>query len=315
MKKIFISVLLVVFVIVSCACAVFKLTDNRNTEDTKDEEIGLPNYVFYFASSGSAVAYSGESSMEVPSGNVETKNFSFPGKSITNRPADASDQITLKINEDSYVLEYGGTYETALSDSENYKSYSVYNLYKRDWFRAYTRAVTNELLFFSNTSDARLEANCGITEAEAKDIAETTIISLYGQNILKEYTFEETIYTNTDNMVQYTVIYRKYVWGTPTDDSIQISINMSGKVVAINAKNLGLFSNAEKLLTKDSIDNAVDKMRETFSNKWTIGKTMLVLDSEGDYYISAHLFRDDSEGTKTMVVYVNLNLYRSIKSK
>lgn len=106
--------------------------------------------------------------------------------------------------------------------------------------------------------------------------------------------------------MQYTVVYRKYVWGTPTNDTIQISVNMKGDVAGVNAKSMGMFSLAEEQLSKDSISDALSMLNKTFSGEWGIGTTMLVLDAEGNYYISAQLSRNVSGELEAMLVYINV---------
>ena len=305
-KKLLTVVLLLLLATTLESCTASNRLINQNANDTGTDEDYLPDYVFYFESSGSSTANPADPSTEYLSKISEPKIFSFSSKTKTERPSDAADQITININGDSCLLDYGGTYETALSESTDFKYFSKFNLYKTDTIRAYTRGAANELLYFSNTGEVRSETNGGITESEAKKTADSTLLSLYGEKACQEYTFDEAVYTETELIVQYTVIYRKYVWGTPTNDAIQISINTAGKVVAVNAKSLGLFSSAENKLTKQNIDNAVNILRDTFSDKWTVGTAMLVLDSKGDYYVSAHLLQPGPEKTDTMVVYVNV---------
>ena len=102
------------------------------------------------------------------------------------------------------------------------------------------------------------------------------------------------------------------VWNAipPTNDTIQIGINMKREVVGINAKNLGTFSLPEKKIDKEAIANAISALENEFANYWTIAEETLILDSEGDYYISGMLYRRSSqeidEDFETMMVYINV---------
>lgn len=53
-----------------------------------------------------------------------------------------------------------------------------------------------------------LKVTGDLTKDEANTIAETTILSLYGEEVKNEYTYEDTVYTDTELTVQYTVVYR-----------------------------------------------------------------------------------------------------------
>ena len=102
------------------------------------------------------------------------------------------------------------------------------------------------------------------------------------------------------------MVYRKYVWGTPTNDAIQISVNRNGEVVGVNAKYLGMYSLAENQIEKEAIANAISKLEATFSKAWTINTTTLIIDAEGDYYISAQLSRTNAEEIEAFEVYINV---------
>ena len=78
---------------------------------------------------------------------------------------------------------------------------------------------------------------------------------MYGEAILEEYRQDNVIRTNNQLKNSYTVLYTKYVYGLRTLDDIEISINMQGEIIGINALYLGVFNNIEKELNKEQIDN------------------------------------------------------------
>lgn len=160
--------------------------------------------------------------------------------------------------------------------------------------------------FFSNVDDDRT-ASGDLTADEARTIADATLLSLYGELAQQEYVYESTLNTATQQKVGYCVVYRKYVWGVRSEDSIQISVNLKGDIVSINAKSLGMFSLAESQITKEEIDNAITALHETFSDNWTVYDEKLILDAEGDYYVSASIYRKAENGmTEACAVYINV---------
>lgn len=301
MKKVFkiISCILLITMLASCANNSENVKENNTSAESK-------TYAIYFNPYSGVTLKEEQDTTDITFKDARTKVFTFADKTKISRPSDADDLQTLELNGKTYSLQYSKTCETALSSSKNFKEYSKFNTYKSDTIQADTRVSTNELLFFANLDQNDSIVTGDLTEEEAKIVADATILSLYGESAQQEYTYETTVYTNSQLTVQYTVVYRKYVWGMPTNDAIQISVNMKGDVVAINARSLGMFSLAESQIDKKAIDDAISTLQATFSENWTIGTTMLVLDAEGDYYISAKLFRKNTQGIEAMEVFINI---------
>lgn len=300
-----------IFTIIGCILFATVMTSCTNTSDlgvdTKNDLPVEPNdYVIYcYPATGEMIKVE-QDSTDITFKDAETKVFSFSSKTEISKPSNVDNQKTLELNGKTYSLQYSRTYETALSSSNTFKDYSQFNAYKNDTIRADTRVSTNELLFFTNLDENDLQATGDLTESEAKNIAEATIRSLYGETVQQAYTYEQTIYTDTELAVQYTVVYRKYVWGTPTNDAIQISVNRNGEVVGVNAKYLGMYSLAENQIEKEAIADAISKLEATFSKTWIINNTTLIIDAEGDYYISAQLSRTNAEEVEALEVYINV---------
>ena len=284
-------------------------SESSNNEDETESNGSLsaePKEHVIYCYAGAGVAFIDKSGSSVKFEEAERKVFSFSRRNEISKPSDADDQRTLVLNGKEYSLHYSRSYETAFSSSNDFQNYSKFNSYKDGTITAETRVSTNELLFISNVDENVRNAIGDITENEAKNIASETILSLYGETAQLEYAYETTIFTDNDSTVQYTVVYRKYVWGTPTNDAIQISINMKGDIVSINALNLGMFSLAENQIQKTAITDAISTLEATFSEHWDIFDTRLVLDAEGDYYIYAQLSRKNVEAIEVMVVYINI---------
>lgn len=326
MKQVFTIIVCLLLSIVMISCSnTQNLIDNSdnisdfiNSDDniseldgSKDNDLSVDpkKHVIYCYPAAGGVLKDELSSADITLKDAETKVFSFSRRNEISKPSDADDQRTLALNGKEYSLHYSRSYETALSSSNDFQNYSKFNSYKDGTITAETRVSTNELLFFSNVDENVRNAIGDITENEAKNIASETILSLYGEIVQREYAYETTIFTDTDSTVQYTVVYRKYVWGTPTNDAIQIRINMKGDIVSINALNLGMFSLAENQIQKTAITDAISKLEATFSEHWDIFDTRLVLDAKGDYYIYAQLSRKNVEAIEAievMEVYINI---------
>ncbi|MBQ3490562.1 MAG: hypothetical protein IJA86_08225 [Clostridia bacterium] len=217
---------------------------------------------------------------------ADNKIFSFASRTKIEKPDNIENTRTLNIAGQSYDLDYDRTYRTALYSSDKLKSYAEYIRFKSDHVYADYRVKDGTLLFFLDSDIDKL-ASGNLTENKAKELAQTTITELYGKNILNDYVFDQVIFTNNQMYVQYSVIYRKYVHGMPTNDDISLSFNMQGKLIAVNSLLLGVYDDAEEHLTKEQIDNAFAYLKSALGDEYNIYSTILTVDSLGDYYLEA----------------------------
>ena len=144
---------------------------------------------------------------------------------------------------------------------------------------------------------------------EAKEKAIAVITELYGADTFDEYKYKHTLvstYNSSDKQDGYSVTYQRYVFGIPTDDDISVKFNMSGEVLAINARGKGKLANAEKDITKEQIDNAIKMVNEQFSDKWSVHAPSIVIDSEGDYYVRIGISRNVNGQVTAMQLYINV---------
>lgn len=304
MKKLFVIISYILLATTMVSCAYIPKMNDTDKNDFSTQ--AAKDYViYYYPSAGESIK--GESGLvDITFKDAQTKVFSFSSKTKIDKPSDAGNQHTFELNGKTHSLEYNRTYETALSSSNAFKKYSKFNEYKSDTIRLETRVSSNELMSFINLDENDWQVIGTVNEDEAKAIAETTILSLYGEEVKKEYEYDKTVYTDAQLSRHYTVLYRRFVWGMPSNDTISISVNLKGDVVGINAKSLGIFSLAEKQVEKKAIADAISTLEGAFSKDWTIGNKTLILDAEGDYYISAQLYRKNTEEFETMVVYINI---------
>ena len=268
-------------------------------------------YVIYCHPSAGDLNTQETVSHQVSFENVGTKDFSFATKTEVERPSGTPDEQTIELNGKLYSGRYSGTYETAIAASHLFGSYGRFHTYRNDMGYMDFRASDNKLMLFVNFDEETNTAHGTVTEEEAKSIAGSVLLSVYGENAFEEYAYDTTLYTESPLGVYYTMVYRKHVCGMPTQDAVSISVNRRGEIVGINAKYLGMFSLAEAKLTKQDIDDAIAVLRETFAEKWTILTTRLVLDTEGHCYISAQLARTGSEGMEAETVYITVGKTQS----
>ncbi len=303
-----------------CFCLITGLLISCKTVETEtsagEDNKSQVKYTIYYSSSDAANFTNSSSSSEVEYKLANEKLFSPYKETETDKSVNAAEQLSVELNGKTYILPYDLSYKTDLATTENFEKYGKFDSYKNESDKTYAvvRSDTNELLRFRIGGKNIASTDTRITENEAKKIASSVFSSLYG-SISAEYPYSFTIFTDEQYAVLYTVVYQKYVYGIPTDDTIQININMKGEVYSIRAIQLGMFSSAEDELKKEDIENAISVLNQKFSDRYTLGDVKLVVDSMGDYYIYAMPLRKASDSVKddTQPLFEPFSVYINVK--
>ena len=166
--------------------------------------------------------------------------------------------------------------------------------------------VTNEIAFFRDGTINRNTTpdKCNKEQAEAK--ADDIIKQLYGKDVLDSYKHSDTIETKDGLRKHYTVVYKRYIHGCPTDDSILISIDKGGEFLSVNAITKGLFLNSEKEITKKEAEAAIAALNSAFAENWSLGEPSLTRDSKGDYYVECLIYRTNNGQSESLQIYINV---------
>jgi hypothetical protein len=278
-------------------------------EEEENREIKDVNYLIY-----ADVEYNGTPELlpdvtegkqiNIISSHEKIFNLMKPQKSYQEK--DFPSVKTFTVDKKEYTLEYYKTYETVSFSSEKMKNFSLYNAYERrhEYYVEYN-VSTDELTFFMDMG-LDLSHTGDLTDDEAKKRAEEIVSELYGSDTLNEYVVTlsfPTVSEGNRTEYKYTVVYTKYVYGLPTSDNIQITMNMLGELDAINAVKKGSLANAEKHLSKEEVDRALEFYNETFpAGEWFNSKPYLTIDSNGDYYIASMVSKND----RTNQIYINI---------
>ena len=203
-----------------------------------------------------------------------------------------------------WSLVYTGSYSTA--ESEKIKNVLSYDSYIDENSLLEINPVTNEIAFFRDGTINRNTTpdKCDKEQAEAK--ADDIIKQLYGEDVLDSYKHSDTIETKDGSSKHYTVVYKRYIHGCPTDDSILISIDKGGEFLSVNAITKGLFLNSEKEITKKEAEAAIAALNSAFAENWSLGEPSLTRDSKGDYYVECLIYRNNNGQSESLQIYINV---------
>ena len=284
-------------------------TEAPTTEGTFNTEAPTTEktYRIYLGASASAeIVDIKNSSDRVSFEDASQKTFSFSRDTIFDNSDLVGTTRKLNIGDKSYSLTYSKSYRTKLYSSEKFKPYAEFITFKADDLSVYYRADDGALIFFSDLNVGNLTVSGELTEDGAKALALDTIISLYGESVAREYILDDIVFTDTPLTKAYTVVYTKYVYDTPTNDKIQLSYNMQGDLVTVNAKLLGVYDDATDHLSQKQIDEAKAVLNEALADDWSILTVTLVIDSLGDYYLKAQAAKTTEVGISAAELFIDI---------
>ncbi len=264
-------------------------------------------YRIYLGASASAETVDIKNSSDrVSFEDASQKTFSFSRDTIFDNSDLVGTTRKLNIGDKSYSLTYSKSYRTKLYSSEKFKPYAEFITFKADDLSVYYRADDGALIFFSNLNVGNLTVSGELTEDGAKALALDTIISLYGESVAREYVLDDIVFTDTPLTKAYTVVYTKYVYDIPTNDKIQLSYNMQGDLVTVNAKLLGVYDDATDHLSPKQINEAKAVLNEALADDWSILTVTLVIDSLGDYYLKAQTAKTAADGIAAAELFIGI---------
>ena len=271
-------------------------------------------YTIYSDSDLKSGIQSGALDISLPN-NVELKTEGEIDFSPSNEeevdPNDAAKTREVQISDFSYSVDLVKSYKNDLSNIERYKGqYSKYNKYRGQNVTVELLENTDKIVFFSNTNreDRTAEGNC--TEDEAIHIAGKTLNSLYGKEIADKYVQSKVIFSDSGTKTGYFIVFERKedVFGMLTDDYIEVSVNKAGKIIAINARFMGVFDTTKDDITEKELDNALNALKKSVKGTWKIAEKRLIIDSNGDYYIKAYTVPADDKPSEYVspVLYINI---------
>ena len=278
--------------------SVITSTDNDTSHNKTTE------YTIYFGSAeGDNIQLSFD---DIKLETANSKIFWFAGQTQVEKSKETADSCSISIGNNHYDLEYSRSYRTDLYKSEKLKSFSEFVAYENDDALVEYRSGTDMLSMFTNYDREARIADGSLTENEAQTLAKTHLIALYGDDIFNEYDDVSVFFSENSIQKGYAVVYTKNVYGIPTNDNLQIFLNMKGEVISVNAKNIGIYDDAEESLSKEQIYSAISTLSSSLGKDYNVLTTTLIVDSLGDYYIYAQATVQKGSERIPVEFYINV---------
>lgn len=287
--KILILVLIgILLVSLFASCDDSDSTDNGTPSKPVDYDV-----IFFGSGSGTITPYGKEYSekdVEDLQKKYEGVIFSSNGKTLLEISDKADEFCEISIQGRTHKMEYSATYRPKIADNEKFGSSKDFHEYMQDTkMRMRVNVATNELILFSDAKKASIKGI--ISESSAISIADEVFKQVYGEDLRNEY---KCIGFVDGSDTPYNVTYVRQVFGMDTNEVIGISLNGNGDVFRIQAQMFRMYDDAEKDITKEEIDAAKKHLTEKLSSKYDIRSTELIINSEGDYYVRAYIWINNS---------------------
>ena len=252
----------------------------------------------------------------------DDSNFSDSKEYITSEEAPQS--YTLEIDGTEYTVEYTGeSYQPKVS-SKNFTDQSVItdkyvsknaDPTSKDGAEISVDRKTGRIVEFGRLDSMEKREEVGyLTVEQIQEKAEQIANSLYGEDVMSQYTvFKELVNNgmNADGTGQVSVLYKRKVFGYYTDDTIMFTFNRKGDLIRIrNDEKMDLYNDVEEKLTKEEVEAAEKYLVEEMTQKgYWIGSRTLCVGADGKYYLSLLIERPAGENSPATVlqdVYVNI---------
>ena len=254
-----------------------------------------PDYdVIFFGSGSGTITPYGKEYIEKDVEDLQKKYegviFSSNSTNFLEISDKADEFCEISIQGRTYKMEYSATYRPKIADNEKFGSSKDFHEYMQDTkMRMRVNVATNELILFSDAKKASIKGI--ISESSGISIADEVFKQVYGEDLRNEY---KCIGFVDGSDTPYNVTYVRQVFGMDTNEVIGISLNGNGDVFRIQAQMFRMYDDAEKDITKEEIDAAKKHLTEKLSSKYDIRYTDLIINSEGDYYIRAYVWINNS---------------------
>ena len=220
---------------------------------------------------------------------------------------DAPSTKTFTFENQSMEMSYSRSEVLPIQHSQysNLQKHSVVDVYVKDKKLLKIRHSTGEVIGYYEADLSLKKANGDLTKEEASDLAAKLITQLYGKNTLKDYELKENQFIDSTWRITYT----RYLFGSPTEDTIRIHFNGKGELVFLNAINFGNYQHLKDEISKEHIEYAEKLLRSSISSSWTVdNRHWLILDADGKCYVKLIAAQKDAVGILASdEFYINVN--------
>ena len=308
MKKLL--ALSLILIMLLCSCSAPKKKENNDTGGKNDteEDVKKPLTYTIYAGGGYDNVLIGDAS---ESGRKFASAFDLEIDDFTNRTKfideKAEKERTFTIDGKEHYLIYHGTHASKYSGEMEgiMKGFGECETYDNNDVSLDIRPETGNIVyFFDHSVDMKAEGN--YTEEQALERAESLFEELYGEENREDYL--ENVYIGSSEI---NIMFRRYIDGYSTVESVFFILNHKGELQCIHSKNIFMLADAEDKVNKEDMEAAEKVLRESIGDDWNIisSKGRLTRDNKGTIYLFVTATNEKFAGAENyeQVFYINVN--------
>ena len=213
---------------------------------------------------------------------------------------EGKDKISMSLGDWTYRLSYNSTSELTKGSHEALRGTNAVDRYSAKWSDTNTIGATVDssvsvqiyretgLLkdFFVSLNDYSSVLKGDVTPEQAKEIATTAVVNLYGADILKELPLYGVSGMISYGHVTYLVEFRRMYGEIQTEESINVLVTQSGFICAISTYDLGGYSDIESAMTTERLESAMKTVQDALGrDKMDPSSVKLVRGTDGAYLL------------------------------
>ena len=151
---------------------------------------------------------------------------------------------------------------------------------------------TNQIAFYSVDYNDDTSSPV-MSEEEVKKIAETFILSLISEEAFEKFTYVDM---EIDPLGRYSLLYRRYIEGYRTDETISIWVDRNGHVSAYNGYNVGKYDSMDIQISSSMLETADKLLRQEIASlnlkNLSCNDPKIITSTEGKLYLQMAIFYD-----------------------
>lgn len=302
MKKIVILIILAALMLSVCSCGVDSGLDGNsvNASDSEKNEVKSDKTFLIAFSEGTSL----DTFKNFKDSAEFGLNLSLERTQLTDVEATKKHPLDAQKN-----LHYSYS-EVPPQDSSKIKEgtfYSVYDFYVLNDEKVGFLHDSDTVCFYTKPYNPDGEYPI-MSEDRVKEIADDFLLTVISEPVFSNFEYEGM---STDVLGRYALLYKRYVCGYPTDETISIWIDRSGEISGYNGYNVKkyntLISNVSESAIKLSVDALLSELKSLELTDFKAAQPELTTNSDRVVFVSIRFSYKSNGITIGETAYLNIN--------
>lgn len=187
------------------------------------------------------------------------------------------------------------------------KFYSVYDFYVLDDEKIAFLHDSDTVCFYTKPYNPD-EGYPIMSEDRVKEIADSFLLTMISEQFFSNFEYEGM---STDILGRYALLYKRYICGYPTDETISIWIDRSGEISGYNGYNVNKYNTLVTNISDTAINLSADALLSELKSLELTGfksaQPELTTNSDGVVFVSIKFSYESNGMTIGATAYLQIN--------